>query len=311
MSVYDRGLITAQNMRFKAKLVSVWRGSLETDTWQKCCMYLGRPMFQADTCDDDQVVTLWQRRCVSSGPLLSQLHRGTPHTAANVADQPFPSIFTLSATPHICQCQRSRPFLNRGLHTPQRSEPGTLYLVSCTWHLVSSCSISPSVWTLVYSSQTNVSFSFKGFSSSASPSFPPEFWGICLRQTLSPLSVPCIHLTSFSLHSNHYFFHSNHYCFPTKTQLDRFCPLAVPGDGVLWNSFWRSIDHKRWQNGGEVVKARARPSSHKFDAQLEVRWEHLRTFPFPTNCQEWHFLSSTQSVRDWEYSGGAISFELV
>ena len=131
---------------------------------------------------------------------------------------------------------------------------------------------------LVYSSQTNVSFSFKGFSSSASPSFPPEFWGICLRQTLSPLSLPCIHLTSFSLHSNHYFFHvnhyffnSNHYCFPTKTQLDRFCPLAVPGDGVLWNSFWRSIDHKRWQNGGEVVKARARPSSHKFDAQLEVR----------------------------------------
>ena len=43
----------------------------------------------------------------------------------------------------------------------------------------------------------------------------------------------------------------------------------------MWNSFLRSIDHKRWQNGGRVVKARARPPSHKFDAEPEVR-----TFPW-------------------------------
>ena len=67
---------------------------------------------------------------------------------------------------------------------------------------------------------------------------------------------------------------ANHYCFQRKPNWTD-SPRKVPRDRVVWNSFLRSIDHKRWQNGGRVVKARARPPSHKFDAQLEVR-----TFPW-------------------------------
>ena len=67
---------------------------------------------------------------------------------------------------------------------------------------------------------------------------------------------------------------ANHYCFQRKPNWTD-SPRKVPRDRVVWNSFLRSIDHKRWQNGGRVVKARARPPSHKFDAQPEVR-----TFPW-------------------------------
>ena len=63
---------------------------------------------------------------------------------------------------------------------------------------------------------------------------------------------------------------ANHYCFQRKPNWTD-SPRKVPRDRVVWNSFLRSIDHKRWQNGGRVVKARAAPPSHKFDAQPEVR----------------------------------------
>ena len=99
----------------------------------------------------------------------------------------------------------------------------------------------------------------------------------------APSLPPCIHLAS----NSHLSFLSppaptdqppdrpaNHYCFQRKPNWTD-SPRKVPRDRVVWNSFLRSIDHKRWQNGGRVVKARARPPSHKFDAQPEVR-----TFPW-------------------------------
>ena len=121
--------------------------------------------------------------------------------------------------------------------------------------------------------------------------FPPRFSFISsqILRDLSPAdsqpppSPPCIHLAS----NSHLSFLSppgptdqppdrpaNHYCFQRKPNWTD-SPRKVPRDRVVWNSFLRSIDHKRWQNGGRVVKARARPPSHKFDAQPEVR-----TFPW-------------------------------
>ena len=120
----------------------------------------------------------------------------------------------------------------------------------------------------------------------ASPSFPLKFCGICLQQTLSPLPLPPVSISP----PTHIFLSypplapgptdqppdrpANHYCFQRKPNWTD-SPRKVPRDRVVWNSFLRSIDHKRWQNGGRVVKARARPPSHKFDAQPEVR-----TFPW-------------------------------